>query len=236
MTLEQQHNPILDIDLPEWPGLLIVGESVTVDQAAEIIVRTGHWPLCLNDKAWVQTVDAIVGLKSDDDIGDVPEAWKEHWRQRQEWNERHGILDVEYLYNSQVGSAYIGGAHGWCHWNGFIGCDSYNIGKWPSTQSVLEDWQKIAIAFPFLKLRCQLFNEENVNIDDVSSTKRALIQYNVSGGAVDVVPPEKIGPAGPPGPSLDMQLVGLFTNPRRERGCTPEMLKHAIEIVRGRAQ
>lgn len=32
----------------KWPALVVVGEKVTPDQAAEILVRTASWPLSSN--------------------------------------------------------------------------------------------------------------------------------------------------------------------------------------------
>src|SRR5271155_4789097 len=156
-----EDHPLLNVGLPKWPALLIVGESVTEDQAAEIIIRTGHWPICINDRAWEREVHAILGVVNPyEDVSRDVKSIDALYETFTAWKERMGVLDMEYLYNSQVGSAYIGGPHGWCDWRGVIGCSDYNIGKYPDTVEVLHDWQKIAEAFPFLKLKSQLFNGE----------------------------------------------------------------------------
>jgi len=221
-----EDHPLLNVGLPKWPALLIVGESVTEDQAAEIIIRTGHWPICINDRAWEREVHAILGVVNPyEDVSRDVKSINALYETFTAWKERMGVLDMEYLYNSQVGSAYIGGPHGWCDWRGVIGCSDYNIGKYPDTVEVLHDWQKIAEAFPFLKLKSQLFNGESCE-----SLIRPVIQYNVEGGKVDVVPVEDL--KDHPTNNIGPELVAFFTNPLRERGCKADVLRRAVQLVR----
>ena len=45
---------LYSISLPKWPEMRVEGNSISEDQAAEIILRTAHTSrsICLNDKEW----------------------------------------------------------------------------------------------------------------------------------------------------------------------------------------
>ena len=153
--------------LPKWPALLVVGEAVTPEQAAEIIIRTSSFRFTTNARDFkAQLETALYGQVLDDY---TQSAFDQQERKRQEYR----VLDLEYLYNDQVCSCWVGGPHGWCHWDGRIHTNNYNIGKWPSEEEVLKEWQAIAAAFPFLSLRSQLLTErcvKKVNHSRWSST------------------------------------------------------------------
>ena len=129
-----------------------------------------------------------------------------------------------------MASSYIGGPHGWCDWQGQIFTNSYNIGKWPSTQEVYEEWRCIATAFPFLSLKCQLFDGETC--EEEERELKPIIQFNVSQGQVTLCEPEGL-PYNPS--SLGTQGVHtaiMFTlYGIGERGCTIEQFKHALETT-----
>jgi hypothetical protein len=157
-------------DLTKWPRLLVKGEKVTEEQADEILIRTCV-PAYLrtNDKAWHAMVIRVLGFKSDDPPREMwaddrtPEriAWfKERWAFNDARSEELGIIGLAYLYNSQISSSWYGGPHGWCDWDGNIFCNTHNIGKWPSSEDVTEEWTRIAEVFPFLDLTAQLITNE----------------------------------------------------------------------------
>lgn len=144
------------MELTKWPRLLVVGDSVTEEQANEILVRTDQWYLTSNDKGWTGSIAFLVGGTGAMDKmygGLTPQA-------RQDLREELGALGLSYMYNSRIVSSFVGGPHGWCDWDGQIGCSTYNIGKWPSLEEVTEDWCKIAEAFPYLNLHSQLITDE----------------------------------------------------------------------------
>lgn len=142
----------------KWPRLLVVGEPVTERQANEIIIRTTNWSgLFTNDKTWERGVSAVLTKFGHPGLGHHSTGWSDAVVA---WQERIGALDLFYLNNNRIMSAWYGGPHGWCDWNGDIGCTTWNIGKWPSNLEVSEDWRAIAAAFPYLELRAQCVDDE----------------------------------------------------------------------------
>jgi hypothetical protein len=149
----------------KWPRLLVVGQPVTPTQAGEILLRTDDWWISGNDQAWVNDLEdtlADYGRPREPDRRDVDgfQEFREFYRLHDEWKASLGVLTLHYLQNSRIISTWIGGPHGWCDWDGTIGCSTYNIGKWPSDDEVAEDWQVIAETFPFLDLTAHLVDDE----------------------------------------------------------------------------
>ena len=217
---------LLSRALPKWPGLLVVGKSVSLEQAEEILIRTASFHFSSNDRAFQRDLYKALGVPLTEDISyPYPE-----WEILQEVEKKYGNLPLEYLHNSQIVSSYVGGPHGWCDWEGNIGCNSYNIGKWPSVEEVYREWKLIAAAFPFLILKSQLFNGETCESDE--RELRPIVQFNIADGVVWLREPEA-EPIGNPTstlPSLRNDLSRLFT-PGRERGCTINKFKHALETT-----
>jgi len=143
----------------KWPRLIVVGTPVTPAQAEHILVRTNAYLMC-NDHAWEKAARKIMGLV--DMYDDFDESRREERgylleiiNAEQASKENLGILPLNYLYNTRIASSYIGGFHGWCNWDGAIGCADYNIGKWPNEEEITEEWAQIANAFPYLNLASQ---------------------------------------------------------------------------------
>lgn len=134
--------------LPKWPKMLVTGESVTIEQAKEIIRRT-------------DTFFEYAPRTSRGYVGWVKSSLKipEGWRELRRWQESWGLIRTEYVHNSWISSSFIYGPHGWCHPDGTIAFGD-NIGKWPSVSEVLSDWTLLAKEFPFLNLDVTLFDGE----------------------------------------------------------------------------
>ena len=216
------------IGLPKWPAMVVVGEHITSQQAMEILVRTDHWSLGTNDKEWARAVREVVGLPPDEWEANVSlDTLKERWAATDRFRAELGVLDLEYLGNSQIASAYIGGPHGWSDWNGRIGTSSYNIGKYPDAATVLQEWQTIAAAFPFLRLWCQLFNGEQCE-----AGTRAVVEYVIAEGrAIAQAPTDRT--QKPTEGDIAGQIEAIARGYHgRERGCTLERLRHAVSYVR----
>lgn len=131
-----------------------------------------------------------------------------------------GQLDLQYLYNSRIMSSWIGGPHGWCNWNGYIGCSNYNIGKHPSVEEVCKEWQTIATTFPYLSLKSQLIAEEGEgNIAIEFEVKDGIATIKTPGALLEVVE--------------DCKIVD-FHNNKRERGCIYEKFVEAVDYTRTR--
>lgn len=212
--------------LPKWPALIVVGENVTPQQAMEIIIRTSQFWFCCNDRVWEEELYRAMRVKLDPD-----RSWiRPDFQSIKEAQERYGVLDLEYLTNDQIASSYVGGPHGWCDWHGIIGCNHYNIGKWPSVEIVYGEWLKIAQEFPFLKLECQLMSGEQCEEQIVP-----LVQFSVAEGRVKCVRVPNCGEVLKPVQKLDRQsMTERFTNPHAERGCSIETFKRALAICERR--
>lgn len=163
-------------DLTKWPRLLVAGDSVTVEQAEEIIIRTNEWYLCINDHSFERAVYDAAGIDLVDELYSHPDV-----QSMREFKRCYQVLHpLHYLYNSRIASSWVGGPYGWVDWNGHIGCDNYNIGKWPSHESVLSEWETIAVAFPFLNLRVQL-------VPDEGAADMPAVEYRVHDGIVETI-------------------------------------------------
>jgi hypothetical protein len=229
--------------LPKWPAIVVVGKPVTKAQAAEILIRTDTLNFSTNDREFRQQLESyFYDVKFEDPYEDVYDAVvrklgleKENFREKWEYVDKIerevGQIPLEYLTNSQIVSAYIGGPHGWCNWEGMIGCKGHNIGKWPNVETVYDEWKRIAKEFPFLELRCQLMGHEAGYSED--GEDHPVVEYVVKGGKVRMVEP-KAPLATTHGVDEDT-FANLFT-PGRERGCTFEQFKRAVEQVRQKYQ
>jgi len=130
----------------KWPRLLVAGEPITEDQADEVLLRTDSWYFGCNDQAWTDTLNQVCAEFGRPQEPKGREGWVAHFHADRAWQDKLGLLHPSYVGNSRIVSAYIGGPHGWCDWDGTIGCSTYNIGKWPSTDEVTEDWESAGVS------------------------------------------------------------------------------------------
>ncbi|MEU0937655.1 hypothetical protein [Embleya sp. NPDC005971] len=198
-------------DLTKWPLLLVDGNDVTPEQADEILIRTANpYYLRTNDREWDRQVGDVLGREvRGHGLAELVAAI-----------ERMRTIPLEYLYNSRISSSWVGGPHGWCDWDGRIGCCTYNIGKWPSFEQVTDEWTLIAQAFPYLKLTAQLVADEG--------TGDLVAEWRVADGRVEVRnPQERI-------PGNALVDIGAFLRPGYERGVDIDRLRSALARVADR--
>jgi hypothetical protein len=180
------------VNLPKWPALVVRGESITREQAAVVLLRTQDSYSC-NARGFEAAAYRACGMlrhaqEAERDYQRRPEGfdWAAHWQAIEQERLAAGKLTLNYLYNARITSAWVGGPKGWCAWDGTIGCDTFNIGKWPSVEEVLVDWTTIAQAFPWLTLRAQLWSEE-AGFNDATSVP--LVEFHVAHGTATAGPP-----------------------------------------------
>jgi hypothetical protein len=229
--------------LPKWPAIVVVGDSVTKEQAAEILIRTNTY-ISSNEHLFDNQAKALVYQLSLDDPSDFNAFdktvrkhlglgekgdWEKIYEYKREKEEKLGILDLGYLSNHRICSAWIGGPHGWCDWDGTIGCHNYNIGKWPTVEEVYHEWCTIAKAFPFLELRCQLMNHE-ASCEEMAEIPGPVVEFRVSKGRVRMVENPCVLRKTE---FTDLDIAGCM-RPGAEIGCTLETFKDALDIVRGK--
>jgi hypothetical protein len=223
------------MELTKWPRLLVRGTPVTDRQAAEIIIRTDMiWNfISTNHHYWERVIraeQARLGYPGEFKMARKPgggtpdgywEKFQEHEQRKRQWHLDHGILDLQYLSNERICSCWIGGPHGWVSWNGFIGCSTYNVGKWPEVREVTEEWTDIATAFPFLDLRAQL-------VPDEGEAEQAAVTWSVKDGRVTCLEE----PSRPLTTPLDVDPMPVIFDRQMEIGCTRRQLHDALEIIR----
>lgn len=173
---------VLDVGLPKWPQMRVWGPAITPQRAAEIIVRTDSFfawnGLGGNNHGFDRGLCHRLGLPYQD-YG-RSDNWEEIYQAWDAFRKEIGFIPTEYVHNGWISNAFIFGPSGWCHPDGTIHF-VHNVGKWPSVQEVLDDWARIAAAWPFLDLDACLMNEESGHDeDDGPSVPLAVIQ--VSGG------------------------------------------------------
>lgn len=208
----------VDVGLPKWPGMVVTGDSVTREQAAEIIVRTDSWYFGCNDRGWEKQIHEALGVS-------VDEGRYFDWQATEDLRAEHRVLDLEFLTNSRIASSFIGGANGWCSWDGQIYSINKNIGKWPASKEVAIEWATIATAFPFLNLVCQLHSGESCEEDIVP-----VIEYVVENGHV-TYRSGSLEPLVPRVEQTEEDFVRMFAT-RTERGCTIDQFKEALKLSR----
>jgi hypothetical protein len=158
---------LLQKSLPKWPQMIVSGKSVTPDQASDIIFRTDSF---LTDYCewsggnakefnnWYREIAGLNYLREKYEVNTI-EGLRYIWDIHTQLRESLGYIKTEYVHNSWASCAFIFGPHGWCHPDGTIQY-SDNIGKWPDIQEVLNEWNRIASAFPYLDLNVTLMNGE----------------------------------------------------------------------------
>lgn len=223
-------------ELTKWPRLLVTGPPITPEQAGEILIRTCV-PACLggNDRDWYTQVCLALGLRSESpphelyaaDRGDERIAW---FREARTHNDRRseelGILGLEYLRTSRIASSWFGGPHGWCDWDGTIGCSTYNIGKWPTVEELTAEWTAIASAFPYLELTAQVVPEVE------GEFQAPAAQWIVAEGRAEQTEPR--GTITEPTELTEGQIVDRFLSPYAERGVSIERLVEAVRRLGAR--
>lgn len=221
--------------LGKWPEMVVTGDPVTREQANEILIRTMHrdyWNSC-NDREWTAAVNEVLGFQNVYESKNFEDRM-EVWGHNRELMDSLGVLELEYVYNSRVASAYIFGPHGWMNWDGTVTDNaSYNVGKWPEESELIEDWERVAEAFPYLNLEIQFFTDRGWDGSDEDTNEPAplALVLRVKDGAVTVVNDwDTVVPAVAVPPSA-FSLPGLFSA-GRERGVTLERFREAVEQVR----
>lgn len=205
----------------KWPGMIVKGDSVTPEQAAEILIKTdSHFPdfrYAGNDHDFGMMLNEMLGIPTDRSLLD-------DYSKVYDLAEECGVMRLSYLSNARIYSCWVGGPNGWCDWDGTIFSNNKNIGKWPSVEAVATDWMRLLEAFPYLNLVCQLFDGETCE-DDV----KPLVAFFVGDGVVRVEDSDE--PFGTF--SKDFDIMATLFSPGRERGIGHNELKEKIRQVYG---
>lgn len=186
--------------LPKWCGSFATGEPVTPEQAREVVFRTdiavvqmrkgpfsGHFgwhdlPGYLDEYRYEAEADDLLagaGPPSGYDRGtaryDAREAWLREMR----------VLATNHVHVDWLYSASSEGPSGWVSPQGRIDHQGWDVGKWPTGETLLEDWREIAAAFPFLDLVWSVY-------DPLATRDRPvmLADFVVADGRVELRSPD----------------------------------------------
>lgn len=201
----------LSIGLPKWPEMIVVGDTVTPEQAKQVILATDNSLTDMygagNNRDFTKFYhnESLTNLYTHlewsgftsemlDVLGFTPiEPSKSIY-------EVLGTIPLDYIGNDLAMSSYIGGPSGWMNVDGTI-YSTKNIGKWPSVQDVFEEWKMVAKAFPFLNLTATLMSDES------GFENYPLVQFIVSNGTVSIQTENIIVPSTK---SKELDLTTLF--------------------------
>jgi hypothetical protein len=210
------------LNLPKWPQMFVFGESVTSDQAKDIILRTDPFLTDVegyrggNNDEWNKWAARILGYAAvADAVRPLQEAhqWRIKDKVADKLRTALGVVDTEYVHNTWASCSYVYGPYGWCHPDGTI---SYadNIGKWPNAQEVYMEWVRLAATFPYLDLTATLMSGEHSEEDCTP-----VVSFRARKGEVIVLDepvlprPEQM----PPARNISAMALSLF-NRSREQG------------------
>ncbi len=183
-------------ELPKWPQMYTTGKPVALDQAKEIIRRTDKFftlGVNGNDKEFIKSLKTKLsipfGYFDFDDFSKFDKnkfendmcKWRSHWNP----------IQTQYVHNDWVSSCFSEGPHGWCHPDGTIGFVD-NIGKWPTVESVYDDWVKIAKEFTFLEVGVTLMNCESSEAEDPDFNAEKVVSFFIKDGSVEILNPDEI--------------------------------------------
>lgn len=227
----------------KWPQMLTTGKDVTTDQAFEIIRRTDEFITNPdggfgNNREFVAMARRAMGMQAYLDLekewlkknpidyeGKPNHYWWDGWAMRDIIAGCLGHIKTEYVHNTWASSAYIGGPYGWCHPNGKIKYTD-NIGKYPSLEEVILEWEDMLEAFPFIEVAVSIFPNEEGYSDEASSNflvGQGKIVYLESSQGLHVT--NEL-------PEMDT-VQKFFTNirdPLREAGLPVEFMVHCGEL------
>jgi len=217
-------------DLPKWPQLVVSGLPLTASQTCEVMIRTTDFYLSSNDRDFEDKIYATIDrvLSYSFNSGD---RHTDRGSRIKAMDKDLSVLTLDYLTNSRLVSCWVGGPKGWLNWDGRVGCCNYNIGKWPDAERVLEEWEAIARAFPYIELSCQLMSGESCEPDAAP-----LINYQVKEGLVTTtIPKERLESSVPFVDPSDF-FFGTMCSVKEQRGCTIEQFEAVLISCRDRSK
>ena len=179
--------------LPKWPQMIVTGESITPDQAFDIIFRTDDFLTDASEHSggnnrefgnWYRKSAGLDALQVERKYPEGHTYMDQDWDRREQLHAAIGFVSTEYVSNDWSACCFIYGPHGWCHPDGQIQYVD-NVGKWPKEREIYDEWTTIASAWPFLDLHVTLMSGESCEDDT-----EPLINFRVVNGTVEVCRPD----------------------------------------------
>lgn len=183
---------LMNIGLPKWPQLIIVGEDIPVEIAKEIIFRTDDFLTDASDYSGGNAKDfnklyrAKSGLHLFNDEVEGKSFQRTNYDKQERLREILDFVHLGYVYNRWASSAFAYGPTGFCSPEGKI-LFTHNIGKYPSTEEVYNDFVEIAKAFPMLDMKAALYDLESCQDEDENGNpKQFLVGFIIKNGEVTI--------------------------------------------------
>lgn len=111
------------------------------------------------DKKTIKVLEDMLA-KEQEKLNGLQGSENAYYQAFEDFNLKVGRIKTYYIRNSWFSSPFIGGPHGWIHPDGTIGFAD-NVGKWPSVESIYDEWKEIGKAFPQLELKVTLMSGES---------------------------------------------------------------------------
>lgn len=180
----------MDHGYGKWPVLVVAGDDVTPEQAAEIIVATTIWDLTLTfqgaDLEWSAKTAAAMGVFRED----LESSFVDR-DSIDRFFERIGFEQVEYAHNDRILPPQGEASNGWLSLDGRVGtCGTYFASKWPRPEDVDAEWRRIAARFPYLNLRAQLLEIDFV--PEPYEFRRVLKGWRVKDGEMSFLESDRL--------------------------------------------
>ena len=189
--------------LPRQSPMTVMGSSISREEAADLLLRTNNWhwgEVC----TW-EAIEMWSALGIPCGYGKAPD--RDSLR---EFLDRVHALNLQYICNHRL---LAGTPNGWCDWQGYIHTTS-GLVYWGETEAVREEWTEVADAFPFLDLRCQLWDEAG---------NKPLIEFTVRGG--------KVRTSTPRSPLLKPTSLTTLLAPHAREIVGPEAIRQAVQVL-----
>jgi len=147
-------------ELPKWTKIVIIGDSVSVETAKEIIFRTDEFLVDAygsmggNNKEFTQDYLEESGLSSLYKDGKVDYLASEAVKQEL------GFIPLAHFHNYWASCNFVAGPNGFCTPEGKI-CFAGHMDKHPTVEELCNDLEPLAQAFPELKMNVEIYSKED---------------------------------------------------------------------------
>lgn len=168
------------IELPKWSQYIVNGDSITEEQALEIIRRTDHFFTEEHYVTWdcfEKQVCEICKIphKKEDTFYRLHDIFKKKWKCLGDFY----YFVNDWIYCNSGGAGY----HGWCHPDATIGYCNHGYMKYPSVGNFHHELKILGNLFPFLHLYCTIMNA------DEGLATESIITLELKNGIVTCLEP-----------------------------------------------
>jgi hypothetical protein len=179
-----KENKIMTKNYPKYIFLATKGETITKEQAAEVLVRTGAHTITYSSDEGQAILDSVLGRPSSEFTNLKDFNFAQYWDQMDEFYERVQAIGLHTFYHNLLAVPSYQIPESWINWDGVID-GAFQAEKWIAEEEILSDLNNIVEAFPYLNFEVQVFflNEEMDLVHNVEQ------QFAVKNGETTIVEP-----------------------------------------------